>query len=53
MRIRHPLLCFLPLAFLLSWYPWLIYLVRGHGNGGPNPLGVFVAAVITAALAEG
>jgi membrane protease YdiL (CAAX protease family) len=53
MRIRRPLLVFFPLAFLLSWYPWVIFLVRGHGNGGPNPLGVFVAALIVAALADG
>jgi len=50
---RHPLLFFFPLAFLLSWYPWVIFLVRGSGNGGPNPLGVFVAALIVTALTQG
>lgn len=50
---RHTLLLFFPLAFLLSWYPWVISLVRGSGNGGPNPLGVFVAAIIVTGLTMG
>ena len=44
---------FFPLAFLLSWYPWLISLIRKSGDGGPNPLGVFVAAIIVTAITEG
>ena len=50
---RRPLLVFFPLAFLLSWYPWAISLARGSGNGGPNPLGVFAAAIIVTGLAFG
>lgn len=50
---RHPVLFFFPLAFLLSWYPWLLALIRGTGNGGPNPLGVFAAALITAGIVYG
>jgi membrane protease YdiL (CAAX protease family) len=50
---RHPLLTFFLLAFLLSWYPWVISLIRNSGNGGPNPLGVFLAAIIVTAITEG
>lgn len=50
---RHPLLLFFPLAFLLSWYPWVISLIRNSGNGGPNPLGVFLAAIIVTAITQG
>jgi membrane protease YdiL (CAAX protease family) len=48
----HPLTSFLPLAFLLSWYPWLIALAMGRTTG-PNPLGPFVAAIIVTAAGEG
>jgi membrane protease YdiL (CAAX protease family) len=48
----HPLASFLPLAFLLSWYPWLIALAMGRTTG-PNPLGPFVAAIIVTAAGEG
>ncbi len=47
----RPLLLFFPLAFLLSWYPYILgktHLVRT--SGGMNPLGVMVAAVATAAV---
>jgi len=50
---RHPLWFFFPLAFLLSWYPWVIALARGLGHSGPNPLGVFAAALIVTAFSQG
>ena len=51
---KRPLLVFFPLAFLLSWYPYLLgktHLVRT--SGGMNPLGVAVAAIIVAAIYYG
>ena len=48
---RRPLLLFFPLAFLLSWYPYILgktHLVRT--SGGMNPLGVMVAAIVVAAV---
>jgi CAAX protease family protein len=53
MTKRHPVLMFFVLAFLLSWYPWVISVVRNSGNGGPNPLGVFLAAIIVTAITQG
>jgi membrane protease YdiL (CAAX protease family) len=44
---------FLLLGFLLSWYPWAIALYLHRGNGGPNPLGLFVAALIVSTLDSG
>ena len=49
---RHRLALFVVLAFLLSWYPWLIALARGSTTG-PNPLGPFIAALVVAAFAGG
>ena len=49
---RHPMTGFLLLAFLLSWYPWVIALFRGTTTG-PNPLGPFVAALIVTAIVSG
>src|SRR3954468_11364160 len=49
---RHDLTVFFILAFLLSWYPWVIGLVRAKVSG-PNPLGPFIAALIVTAVAEG
>jgi len=49
---RHPMTGFLLLAFLLSWYPWVIALLRGTTTG-PNPLGPFLAALIVTAIASG
>ena len=49
---NRPLTSFLPLAFLLSWYPWLIALAMGRTTG-PNPLGPFVAALIVTGAGEG
>jgi len=48
---QHRILAFFVLAFALSWYPWIIALLRGQSTG-PNPLGPLVAGiVITAAVA--
>lgn len=49
---RHNLAIFFGLAFLFSWYPWVIALVRGT-TSGPNPLGPLIAAFIVTALADG
>jgi membrane protease YdiL (CAAX protease family) len=49
---QHRLAAFFFLAYLLSWYPWLLALTRGQTTG-PNPLGPFAAALIVTALAEG
>jgi membrane protease YdiL (CAAX protease family) len=49
---RHRLPLFFCLAFVLSWYPWIIALVRGQSTG-PNPLGPFIAALIMAAFVGG
>jgi membrane protease YdiL (CAAX protease family) len=46
------LFVFLILAFLLSWYPWLIALSQ-HRTSGPNPLGVLAAALIASAVMAG
>src|SRR5215471_8732680 len=49
---ERPLWVFFPLAFLLSWYPWLLSFlgVKAHGM---NPLGVLLAALIVAAASGG
>jgi membrane protease YdiL (CAAX protease family) len=49
---RHRRVAFFALAYLFSWYPWLIALARGTATG-PNPLGPFIAAVSVLALADG
>ena len=49
---RYRLLAFFVLAFLLSWYPWIIALFQ-HRQTGPNPLGPLVAAFVITALTEG
>jgi hypothetical protein len=49
---QHDLAFFFVLAFLFSWYPWIIALVRGTVSG-PNPLGPFIAALLVTGLAEG
>ncbi len=46
--LRRPLVVFLVLGLVLSWYPWVLHLMGWPGNGGPNPLGLLVAAVIAA-----
>jgi membrane protease YdiL (CAAX protease family) len=40
------------MAFVLSWYPWIIALARGRTTG-PNPLGPFVAGIIMSAIVFG
>ncbi|MFL6590631.1 MAG: type II CAAX prenyl endopeptidase Rce1 family protein [Chthoniobacterales bacterium] len=49
---RHELPIFFALAFLFSWYPWVIALVQGRASG-PNPLGPFLAALLVAGIASG
>jgi len=49
---RNDLASFFVLAFLFSWYPWIIALVRGTASG-PNPLGPLIAALIVTGLADG
>jgi len=49
---RNDLAFFFVLAFLFSWYPWIIALVRGAASG-PNPLGPLIAALIVTGLADG
>lgn len=51
---RNPLLAFFLLAYLLSWYPWLLHLAHvTRGQGGLNPLGPFVAALILSGIIGG
>jgi CAAX protease family protein len=49
---RHTLTAFFVIAFLLSWYPWIIALIRGK-TSGPNPLGPLVAGIIMTAIVSG
>jgi membrane protease YdiL (CAAX protease family) len=49
---RHDLTVFFVVAFLFSWYPWVIGMVRGKVSG-PNPLGPLIAALVVTGLAEG
>ena len=44
---------FFALAFLLSWYPWLLGMLGVAGASGINPLGVFAAALIVAGISDG
>lgn len=44
------LLVFFPLAFLISWYGWLLKLAHLTKEGGINPLGPVAAAVIVAGV---
>jgi hypothetical protein len=48
----HDLAIFFVLAFLFSWYPWIIALVRGTASG-PNPLGPLLAALLVTGIAGG
>jgi uncharacterized protein len=51
---RRALILFFPMAFLLSWYPYILgktHLVKT--SGGINPLGPMVAALIVAAICYG
>lgn len=51
--IGRRLAAFLALGLLLSWYPWALKLAGRPGDGGPNPLGLLLAALILTALAGG
>jgi uncharacterized protein len=49
---RYPLIAFFVLAFVLSWWPWLLY----SFDLVPNPIvgfGPFLAALVVLALSEG
>jgi len=51
---RHPFATFVILAFVLSWYPWVLHLTGLVPRAsGMNPLGVTAAAFISAALLGG
>ncbi|MBV9542651.1 MAG: CPBP family intramembrane metalloprotease [Alphaproteobacteria bacterium] len=52
-RIAASLATFLVLGCALSWYPWVLHLMGRPGNGGPNPLGLLLAALIAVAVAGG
>ncbi|MCI0617274.1 CPBP family intramembrane metalloprotease [bacterium] len=52
MTTMKRLVFFFALAFPLSWYPWIIALLKGT-TSGPNPLGPLVAALIVIAITEG
>src|SRR2546430_5501260 len=49
---QHRLVAFFVIAFALSWYPWIIALLRGSISG-PNPLGPLVAGIIMTAIVSG
>ena len=49
---RRRLTVFFTLAYLFSWYPWLIALARGKSTG-PNPLGPLIAAIVVLAVSDG
>src|SRR3954469_4074229 len=49
---EHRLTIFFALAYLLSWYPWILALRRGE-TSGPNPLGPLVAGIIVTAVVYG
>ena len=52
-RVSRLAVIFVVLGLTLSWYPWVLHLAGRPGNGGPNPLGLLLAALITAAIANG
>ena len=43
---------FVALAFVFSWYPWIIAIARGQ-TSGPNPLGPLIAVLVVAGIANG
>jgi len=47
------LVLFVPLAFLLSWYPTLLHLAGIKRAQGINPLGVALAAILCSAMEGG
>ena len=51
---KHPFATFVILAFMLSWYPWVLHLTGLVPRAsGMNPLGVIAAAFISAAWLGG
>ena len=52
-RTSRALVTFLVLGCALSWYPWVLHILGRPGNGGPNPLGLLLAALIAAAVDGG
>ncbi|HUO88647.1 MAG TPA: CPBP family intramembrane glutamic endopeptidase [Rhizomicrobium sp.] len=52
-RVAAPFVTFLVLGCALSWYPWVLHLMGRPGNGGPNPLGLLLAALIAAFVDRG
>lgn len=51
--IARPLITFLVLSIALSWYPWALHALEHRGNGGPNPLGLLLAALIAGYVDQG
>ena len=49
---RNQLVAFFVLAFVFSWYPWILALAQGRSSG-PNPLGPLLAALLVAGIAQG
>ena len=49
---EHTLVAFFAIAFALSWYPWVLALLRGS-TSGPNPLGPLFAGIIVTAIVSG
>jgi membrane protease YdiL (CAAX protease family) len=49
---RHQLSAFFVLAFIFSWYPWVLAIARSR-TSGPNPLGPLIAALVVSGIAEG
>lgn len=52
-RVTRLAVIFVVLGFTLSWYPWALHLAGYPGSGGPNPLGLLLAALIVASLDGG
>lgn len=49
---RNQLSAFFVLAFMFSWYPWIIAISRGK-TSGPNPLGPLISALVVSGIVEG
>jgi uncharacterized protein len=49
---RHPLITFFVLAYVLSWWPWILYAI----DLSPQPIvgfGPFLAAIVVLAISRG